>query len=133
MYYILRDSTCSTVNNVYIAYCKKCKKQDVEFTISWKPRLCSYKSHIKKRIFSCRIATHFIDKCCDEQIPFKHLAFIIIDVVNNTSCLTRNQIEDLLLEKEKFRIDALVTQHQGLNSTHDWNCSKRTEREKINT
>ena len=32
-------------------------------------------------------------------------------MVNNTSGLTRNQIEDLLLEKEKFWMDTL-TQHQ---------------------
>ena len=44
-------------------------------------------------------------------------------MVNNTSGLTRNQIEDLLLEKEKFWTDTL-TQHQGLNSTHDWMHSK---------
>ena len=49
--------------------------------------------------------------------------------VNNTSGLKRNQIKDLLLEKEKFWTDTLVTQNQGLNSTHHWNHSKRTERE----
>ena len=52
--------------------------------------------------------------------------------VNNTSGLKRNQIKDLLLEKEKFWTDTLVTQNQGLNSTHHWNHSKRTERENIN-
>ena len=31
-----------------------------------------------------------------------YLTFVIIDVVDNTSSLTRNQIEDLLLKKEKF-------------------------------
>ena len=80
----------------------------------------------------CQIATHFIDECCDEEIPFKYLAFVIIHMINNTSDLTRNQIEDLLLEKEKFWIGTLVTQHQGLNSTRDWNRSKQTKREKIN-
>ena len=73
-----------------------------------------------------------IDECYDEKIPFKYLALVIIDVVNNTSGLKLKQIENLLLEKEKFSIGTLVTQHQSLNSTHDWNCSKRTEREKIN-
>ena len=32
-----------------------------------------------------------IDECYDEKIPFKYLALVIIDVVNNTSILTRNQ------------------------------------------
>ena len=62
----------------------------------------------------------------------KYLAFVIIEVVNYTSGLTRNRIEDLLLEKEKNWIGTIVTQQQGLNSTHDWIRPKRTEREKIN-
>ena len=131
-YYILQDSSCSTPNVVYMVYCKKSKKRGAGSTVSWTPRLCSYKSHIKKNIRSCKIETHFTGECCDEDIPFKYLVFAIIDVVNNTSSLTRNQIENLLLKKEKFWIGALVTQHQGLNSTHDWNRSKRAKREKIN-
>ena len=101
-YYIRQDSSCSTPNVVYMAYCKNCKNQGVGSTISCKPRLRNYKSHIKKNIHFCKIATHFIDECCDEEIPFKYLSLVIVDVVNNTSGLTRNQIEDLLLEKEKF-------------------------------
>ena len=74
---------------------------------------------------------HFVDECCDKEIPFKYLEFAIVDVVSNTSGLARNQIGDLLLEKEKFCIGTLVTQHQGLHSTLDWNHSKQTEREKL--
>ena len=62
----------------------------------------------------------------------KYLEFVIIEVVNYTSGLTRNQIENLLLEKKKNWIGTIVTQQQGLNSTHEWICPKRTEREKIN-
>ena len=131
-YYIHWDSTCFTPNVVYKAYCKKSKNQGVGSTISWKLRLRYCNSDIKKNVRFCKITTHFIYECCDEEIPFKCLAFVIIDLVNNTSHLTRNQIEDLLLEKEKFWIGTLVTQHQGLNSTRDWNRSKRTKREKTN-
>ena len=105
---------------------KKCKKQGVGSTISWKPRLYNYKSHTKKNIRPCKISTYFNDECCDKEIPFKYLGFVIIDVVNNTSGLTHYQIEDLLLKKEKFWIGTLVTQQQGLNSNHDLNRSKRT-------
>ena len=129
-YYICRDSTCSTPNVVYLAYCKKRKKQGVGFTISWKPRLRNYKSYIKKNVGSCKIVAHFIDACCDEKILLKYLAFVIIEVVNNTSGLTSNQIENRLLEKEEFWIGTLVTQQQGLNSTHNRNRSKQTKREK---
>ena len=67
-----------------------------------------------------------MNECCDKEIPFKYLAFIIIDVVNKTSGLTRNKIEDLLPKSKKFLMGTLVTQHQGLNSTHDLNRSKRS-------
>ena len=83
-----------------MAYCKKCKKQGVGSTISWKTRLCNYKNHINNIFHSCKIATHFMDKCFDEEIPFKYLKFVIIDVVNITSGLTRNQTQNLLLEKK---------------------------------
>ena len=52
-----------------------------------------------------------MNECCGKEIPFKYLEFIIIDVVNNTSGLTRNKIEDLLLKNEKFLMGTLVTQH----------------------
>ena len=67
-----------------------------------------------------------MNECCGKEIPFKYLEFTIIDVVNNTSGLTRNKIEDLLLKNKKFLMGTLVTQHQGLNSTHDLDRSKRT-------
>ena len=88
----------------------KCKKQGVGSTISWKPKLRNYKSHIKKNVRSSKIAAHFIDESCDEEIPFKYLVFVIIDAVNNTSGLTRNHIEDILLRKEKLWTGIIVTQ-----------------------
>ena len=68
-----------------MTYCKKYKKQGAGAKISWKQRLRNYKSQIKKNVLSCKIPTNFIDECCDEEIPFKYLAFVIIDVVSNTS------------------------------------------------
>ena len=58
------------------------------------------------------------DGCCDEEIPYKYLALVIIDVVNKTSGLKRNQIEDLLLDLLLW-IDNLATQQQELNSAND--------------
>ena len=118
---------------IYMVFCRKCKKQSVGFKILWKPRLCNYKSHIKKHVCSCQITAHFIDKCCDEEIPFKYLAFFIIDVVNKTPSLACNQVGDLLLGKKFFFwTGTLETQHHRLNIGHDWNHSKGTEREKLN-
>ena len=74
-HYIRRDSTCSAPNVAYMTYCKKCKKQSLGSTISWKPRLRKYKSHIKKNVLSCKITNRFIYEYCDEETPFKYLVF----------------------------------------------------------
>jgi len=72
---------------------------------------------------------HFIEVCPDETLA--NLKFIIVDTVNNTDNLTKSDVDSLLLEKEKFWIGTLVTQHQGLNGSHDWSRKNRSEREKI--
>ena len=127
---IRRDSSCSSNNVIYMAYCKKCQKQGVNSTIKWKPRLANYKSHIKKGIPSCEIVKHFLNDCKDSEEPSKNLGFIIIDVLNNTENLSLSEIDDLLLEKERFWIGTLVSQHKGLNGSHDWVRAKRSERKK---
>ena len=48
-YKIRRDTSCSSKNIIYIAYCIKCMKQGFLSTTSWKPHLSNYKSHIKKK------------------------------------------------------------------------------------
>ena len=63
---------------------------------------------------------------------FNDLRFTIVDSLNNADSLTNDEIDDLLLKKEKFWIRTLVTQHHGLNSKHDLNRKKRWEREKLN-
>ena len=58
------------------------------------------------------------------------LLLINIDQLNNTNSLSPDKIDNLLLQKERFWISALVTIHKGLNSTHDWNRKRRTKRPK---
>ena len=53
--------------------------------------------------------------------------FVIVDQTTDKD----KEIDNILLQKEKFWIGTLVTQHQGLNGKHDWNRKTRTEREKI--
>ena len=127
---IRRDSTCTTKNVVYVAICQTCGKQGVGSTVAWKPRLANYKSHVKNELKTCKIARHFIEDCPDPTL--RNFKFVIVDVVNNTEKLSKEDVDSLLLEKEKFWIGTLVTQHKGLNGTHDWNRKKRTEREKYN-
>ena len=125
---IRKESSCTTNNVIYVAYCKDCGKQGVGSTVCWKKRLSNYKSHIKKKIPSCKIVKHFINSCPDPTAS--NIRFVIVDVVNNTENLSPDELDRLLLEKEKFWIGTLITQHQGLNGSHDWNRKKRTEREK---
>ena len=125
---IRRESTCTSKNVIYVAYCNSCGKQGVGSTVAWKSRLSNYKSHIKNKIPTCRIVRHFIEDCPDDSLC--NFGFIIVDVVNNTNDLSKTQIDTILLQKEKFWIGTLLTQHKGLNGKHDWNRSKRTDREK---
>ena len=55
------------------------------------------------------IDNHFIDVCSDTDDPSRNIRFIIIDQLNNTNSLSPDDIDDLLLQKEKFRISAIVT------------------------
>ena len=120
--------TCSTPNVIYVAYCTLCGKQGVGSTTSWKPRLANYKSHVKKKKATCRIVSHFIGDCSNPSL--EHLRFILVDAVVNTEGLTQSEVDGLLLKKEKFWIGTLVTQHKGLNGTHDWSRKLRWEKEK---
>ena len=79
---------------------------------------------------SCSIANHFIDDCSYTDNSSRNVRLIIIDELNNTNSLSPDEIDDLLLQKERFWISALVTVHKRLNSTHDWNRKRRTERPK---
>ena len=85
--------------------------------------------NIRNKNPTCRIVRHFLEEC-NSGDPVKNIAFIIVDVVNNSDSLSQEEIEMLLLQKERFWIGTLVTQHVGLNGTHDWNRSKRTEKER---
>ena len=107
-----------------------CLKPGVGSTVDWKPRLRKYKSHTKKKVRSSRIANHFIDVCSDTDDLSRNIRFIIIDQLNNKNSLSSDDIDDLLLQKERSWISTLVTIHKGLNRTHDWNRKRRTERPK---
>ena len=90
--------------------------------------MANYKSHIKNKIPTCKIVKHFIDDCPID--PLHNIRFVIVDVVNNSENLSQVDLDALLLKKEKFWIGTLVSQHKGLNGTHDWNRSKRNEKTK---
>ena len=124
----IRNSVnCTTLNVIYVAFCMKCGKQGVGSTIKWKSRLANYKSHIKKKIRSCVIVNHFIDECYNDENPTKYIRFALVDSVNNTYEMSTEKVDELLLFKENVWNGSLVTQHKGLNGTHDWCRKKRRD------
>ena len=127
-YVIRRDFNCKSKFIIYCAICTWCNAQGVGSTFEWKPRLANYKYHINNSLETCGIVKHFLHKCVNAEDPLGHLLFVIIDGLNNTDNLTTKEIDDLLLEKEKFWIGTLVTQHTGMNCSHDWNKKKRCEK-----
>ena len=124
VYKIRRSINCNMKNVIYVAYCIKCFLQGVGSTTVWKPRMRNYKSHIKNANRTCCIVEHFLDVCKGVE----NIRFILVDCLDNVDGYSVEEIDDLLLQKEKFWIGTLVTQHKGLNSTHDWVRTKRNER-----
>ena len=125
---IRKDFTCSSTNVIYCATCTLCCKQGVGSTVNWKSRLSIYKSHIKNKHETCSIVKHFLHDCPDNEDPSGHLVFVILDGLDNTSGLSGEEVDDLLLQKEKFWIGTLLTMHKGMNSTHDWNRAARCDK-----
>ena len=126
--YFRKDFTCSSKYIVYCVICTMCCQQGVGSTVNWKPRLSIYKSHIKNGHETCSIVKHFIHECPDNGDPSGNLVFIILDGLDNISGLSAEEIDDLLLQKQKFWIGTLLTMHKGMNSTHDWNRTERCDK-----
>ena len=47
---------------------------------------------------------HFIEKCSNPIVPVKYLGSVILDVLTNTESLSKDDLEDLYLEKENFGV-----------------------------
>ena len=85
-----------------------------------KERWANYKSHNKKSLNTCSITKHFNEICPCPSKPTTYMSVQLIDFVDNCAHLSSEQINDILLNKEKFWVGMLVTMHKGMNSSHDW-------------
>ena len=106
LFEINKPLTCTSENVIYLASCEICDLQGVGSTVSFKPRLANYKSHIKYKRRTCSIVNHFIDM---HGADHSSLKFILID-----------QNHEDLLKCENFWIGILLTNHKGLNDNHDY-------------
>ena len=75
---------------------------------------------------------YFIDSCTDTVNPSKYLRFILIDYVTNTENSSKEEIDDLILEKENLWVGTLCTTHKGLNDYHDWKQVRRNQKFNVN-
>ena len=107
-----------------------CLKQGVGSTVDWKPMLWNYKFHTNKKVRSYSIVNHFMDVSSGTDDTSINIRFTIIDQLNNTDSLSSDDLDDLLLQKEKYLISTLVIIHKGINSTHYWNRKRYIERPK---
>ena len=98
-----------------MTYCPKGGEQRTGSTVSWKPRLLNYKSHIKEAIHSFKILKNFIEKSINQIVPFNYLRLVVLDVLTNTESLSKDKIGDLFLKKKKNFCGTVVFQHKGLN------------------
>ena len=111
---------------IYVAYCLNCQKLGLGSTVSWKPRLRNCNLRIKNNMKSCKIVRQ-IEDCKGVS----NLCFIIVYVLKNVDHVSFDDTEDSLLQKEQLWIGTYVTQHKGLNGTHDWTRTKRFQKEKL--
>ena len=67
------------------------------------------------KVISYLVVKRFIDSCTDTINPSKYLRFFLIGCVTNTEYSSKEEIDDLLLEKENFWMGTLCTIRKGLN------------------
>ena len=67
------------------------------------------------KVISCLVVKRFIDSCTDTINPSKYLRIFLIGCVTNTEYSSKEEIDDLLLEKENFWMGTLCTIRKGLN------------------
>ena len=118
---VRKHLSCKTPYVVYLATCANCNCQGVGSTDLFSGRLSTYKNHSKSKVDSCCITEHWNHVCRDPKSPVAFMKFQLIDCVDNTQQLTKEQINNTLLDKERLWMSTLQTIHHGLNSKHDWN------------
>ena len=85
--------TCQSTGLIYLAECITCESSCVGYSISNLPkRFSNPKSHIKRYVKSCRLASHFLEKDHDlvrdtNQKEFdlslvKHVRIKVIDIID---------------------------------------------------
>ena len=120
IFHIRKPISCSTLGVIYLFHCINCRGQGIGSTRGIKKRWSNYKSHTKKGKNTCSITKHFNEVCNCLDNTTRNMSIQLIDCLDNVDNLNIEEIDCLLLEKEKFWIGTLITMHKGINSTHDW-------------
>ena len=121
-YFIRGQLSCESINVIYFITCSKCLKQYVGSAIKFKTRFRIQKSNIKTNKERCGSARHFDSKCYHDTNPFQYLKVQSIEQVQSNSL---DNIEDVLLDREKYWQSQLFTITKGMSSILDLYSSKR--------
>ena len=110
--------------------CVTCSVSDIGYTTGNLPkRFSNHKSHIKRKVNSCRLVGHFLE--VDHNIDYskdnynaslsKHLKVILVDRFDFDEHVTQAEKESFLLQKEGYYQTQLKTlsRYGGLNVLDD--------------
>ena len=84
----------------------------------------------KKKVKSLSIVKYFTDSSTDTVNSSKYLRFMLIGI---SFCFnsSKEETDDLPLEKDNFWTGTLSTVHKVLNNYHDWRLVRRNQKLKI--
>ena len=124
---IKQKITCQSTGLIYLMECVQCEVSYIGYTTGNLPkRLSNHKSHIKRKVHSCRLVNHFLDiehnldlssTASFNTTLSKHLKVILIDKIDFRGNLSQSEKEDILIEKEGFYQTQVKTlnRYGGLN------------------
>ena len=120
-FYNVRGNLCCNSSNViYLISCKNCEDQYIGSATDFKARFRIHKSDIKTKKDRCDTASHFNSKCSDVQNPHR---FFQVQLMK--SVVRDLDLENNLLERDKYWQCQLFTNTDGMNSVSDLYASKR--------
>ena len=125
---ITKKLSCQSTNLIYLMECVTCKQSYVGYTTYNLPkRLSNHKSHLKKKIRSCKLVTHFLD--IDHSLDFStiqsyntslssHLKVILLDSLDFDTNISKIDRQKAMETREGFYQTQLKTLERfgGMNT-----------------
>ena len=108
---------CDSRNFIYLISCKCCDKQYVGSAAGFKERFRIHKGDISTGKRGCVVANHLLNVSCSSSSKFEYLQVLLIE---NISVQNDDDVDKVLLEREKYWQAQLFTLSHGLNNPNEW-------------